>query len=194
MAPTAASPPTAASTTSVRAPWYRTWAPVRRCRSSRPCPSNLSRPPRPATRAGCHRCGGAPRATAVDARSSASSRHREDRADEGGFRSWPLPAIRLSASTRALRNEPTAKHNWPRQSPRAGAAKISSCVQLEHELADLGPQLADLNLVRGLLVFGPLLESALAGLHERVHPRLDLGLLEIVLAAHVHELSLPRIS
>src|SRR5262249_53932961 len=34
-------------------------------------------------------------------------------------------------------------------------------------------------------------ESALAGLHERVHPRLDLGLLEVVLAAHVHELPLP---
>jgi hypothetical protein len=31
----------------------------------------------------------------------------------------------------------------------------------------------------------------LAGLHERVHPPLDLGLLEIVLAAHVYELSLP---
>jgi hypothetical protein len=32
--------------------------------------------------------------------------------------------------------------------------------------------------------------STLAGLHERVHPSLDLGLLEVVLAAHVHELAL----
>src|SRR5262249_40137580 len=46
-------------------------------------------------------------------------------------------------------------------------------------------------LVGGLLVFGPRLEAPLAGLHERVHPRLDLGLLEVVLAAHVHELPLP---
>src|SRR5262245_7079310 len=42
----------------------------------------------------------------------------------------------------------------------------------------------------GLLVFGPSLQSALAGLHERVHPSLDLGLLAVVLAAHVHELAL----
>src|SRR5262249_31224483 len=65
-----------------------------------------------------------------------------------------------------------------------------SGVELQHELANLRPQLAHLGFVRRLLVLGPRLEPALAGLDERVHPPLDLGLLEVVLAAHVHELLL----
>src|SRR5262249_10364934 len=36
----------------------------------------------------------------------------------------------------------------------------------------------------------PRLESPLAGFDERVHPRLDLGLLEVMLAAHINELPL----
>src|SRR5262249_425292 len=60
----------------------------------------------------------------------------------------------------------------------------------EHQLAYLRAQLPHLGLMDGLLVLGPGLEAALAALHERVHPSLDLGLLEVVLAAHVHELPL----
>src|SRR5262249_52093571 len=66
-----------------------------------------------------------------------------------------------------------------------------SGVELQHELADLRSQLTHLGLVHRLLVFGARLEPPLTRLDERVHPPLDLGLLEIVLAAHVHELPLP---
>src|SRR5205823_12255712 len=64
-------------------------------------------------------------------------------------------------------------------------------VELQHELTNLRSQLAHLGLMRRLLVLGPRLESTLPCLDERVHPPLDLGLLEVVLAAHVHELPLP---
>jgi hypothetical protein len=55
----------------------------------------------------------------------------------------------------------------------------------------LARSFAHLGLVGGLLVFRPRLESSLADLHERVYPRLDPGLLQVVLAAHAHELPLP---
>src|SRR4029453_1867069 len=63
-----------------------------------------------------------------------------------------------------------------------------SCIQLEHELADLPAPVPPPGPMGGFLVFRPRFESALAGLHEPVHPPLDLGLLEVMLAAHIHEL------
>jgi hypothetical protein len=56
-------------------------------------------------------------------------------------------------------------------------ARRASATRCGHKLADLG---AHLGLMDGLLVLGPGLEAALAALHERVHPPLDLGLLEVV--------------
>lgn len=52
----------------------------------------------------------------------------------------------------------------------------------------LGPQLGHLAVMVGPLVVRACLEPALAGVHENLHPALDLGLLEVVLTAHVHEL------
>src|SRR5262249_55017702 len=62
-----------------------------------------------------------------------------------------------------------------------------SGVELQHQFADLGAQLAHLPVVGGLLVFGPGLQPALPSLHERVHPALDVRLLQVVLSAGVNE-------
>ena len=59
--------------------------------------------------------------------------------------------------------------------------------KLEHQLADLGAELLHFLLVDRTLVVGLGLQAALARLHERLHPGLDLGLLQVVLPADVHE-------
>src|SRR5262245_26038602 len=99
---------------------------------------------------------------------------------------------------RAARSTPPSPPLVSRPAPSEGGlgfpgqgCQFFSCVQFDHELADLGTQLAHLGLMDGLLVFGPGLEAPFAALHERVHPPLDLRLLQVVLAAHVQELSLP---
>src|SRR5215472_13450317 len=105
-------------------------------------------------------------------------------------------------STAALRTTCRAARSTPPSPPPASGPARSeaglgfagqgrqffSGVELQHELANLRPQLAHLGLVHCLLVLGAGLEAALPALDERVHPPLDLGLLEVVLAAHVHEL------
>ncbi|MCW5892444.1 MAG: transposase [bacterium] len=72
----------------------------------------------------------------------------------------------------------------------AGVQRFSR-VELQDQLADLRPQLADLALMDRLLVVRPRLEPARAGLEEQRHPALDLGLREIVLPAGVDERRLP---
>src|SRR5258708_1588127 len=71
-----------------------------------------------------------------------------------------------------------------------GGPYIFSGVELQHQLAHLRAQLADLALVDGLLILAARLQPALAGGHERLHPGFHLGLLEVVLAARVDELRL----
>jgi hypothetical protein len=52
-------------------------------------------------------------------------------------------------------------------------------------------QLTDFALVRGLLILAAGFQAALPGGHGRLHPRLDLGVLQIVLAAGIDELPPP---
>src|SRR5262249_15167974 len=63
-----------------------------------------------------------------------------------------------------------------------------SGVELQDQFTDLRAELADFAVVDCLLVLRSGLQATLAGLEERLHPALDLGLREVVLAAHVHEL------
>jgi len=63
-------------------------------------------------------------------------------------------------------------------------------VELQDEFAYLRAELPQLALVDGLLIFAPRLEPPIAGGHKRLHPRVDLGLLEVVLAARINELRL----
>ena len=65
-----------------------------------------------------------------------------------------------------------------------------SGVKLQDEFADLGAELPHLAFVDDLLILAPGLQAALAPLHERLHRRLDLGLLEVMLPAGVDELRL----
>src|SRR4030095_150895 len=65
-----------------------------------------------------------------------------------------------------------------------------SGVELQDQFADLRPQLTYLALVSDLLILAARLQPAFPGGDERLHPRLALGLREIVLPAGIHELHL----